>query len=42
MLEGCDENGSDYVVPTNALWDNVTKQILLPGGTNPLGYGVDP
>lgn len=41
-LTSCGTNGSDYIVPTNCMWDTETKQILLPGGTGQMGYGVDP
>ena len=41
-LTNCGTNGGDYIVPTNCMWDTETKQILLPGGTGEMGYGVDP
>lgn len=31
-----------YTVPTNAMWDTVSKQVYLPAGTGQMGYGVDP
>lgn len=41
-LTNCGTNGGDYIAPTNCMWDTETKQILLPGGTGQMGYGVDP
>ena len=31
-----------YTVPTNAMWDTVSKQVYLPAGTGQMGYGIDP
>ena len=40
---GCGPNGTDYVAPTNGMWDAVTKKFYQAGGTGgQMGYGVDP
>lgn len=31
----------NYTAPTNALWDTVTKRVLLPGGTGQTSFGTD-